>query len=883
MLIKRVALQNWRSHKNTQLEFTKGTNILVGIMGSGKSSVLEAICFALYGTFPALARKRIKLGQIVAHGNPNAVCKVEVAFEKDGKEYTIARTISDGKSDAEIRENGRLVETKSEAVTKMVEHILGVDYDLFSKAVYAEQNSLDYFLSLNPGERKKQIDDLIGIDRFELARANTTRLANKLSEDAEKNEREIARYNKGNMLSERETIRKQLESAYEKRTRLVKESEEINTRVKMLGEKKEELEHKRRRYEELSREIIECNAYVESASKRVKNYTKEDFNKIKEEIAGLVERTGKIKSAVEEKEKELTELNRKSGELETNIRNAELKIKEMEELEKRLNLLGAVENGADIREKIGHLTSQLFAVEKEHSAKSAEISILEREVNALKDEIQEIEKLRKENAEVMGVHQRDLDNARSSEVSTVEWIASLKEMMRITQESIDALSREEGSICPVCESPLDSKKKEMLIAKRKEIIENSRKELAENEKKLGEIKREIERLEKGLKKKSDIETKLQTSEAKEKEYNEKSKKIEELRRVVLENEHKITELKSSLNELNEKARKTEEAEKIRQKIEDARKFIAGHKDDNKIYDGIRKMRDECALALRQLRDELSKYENEVVRKRGVMEEIQDDLKIQEEIRNKREQLIKVKSESERVGYDERSLQEITREYNEALMKKREIEINLENISQNIVLLERNLDTIEKQIAEVERREKELMDVREAIKTASEFQQSIIETQVLLRNELVSSINLVIDKIWDVIYPYGDLERVQLEATESDYYIKVKRNNEWVVVEGNVSGGERASVALALRVALSIVLAPNLSILALDEPTHNLDENGVKALCDILRERLPKIIGQSFIITHDDKLKEGASGRVYLFSRNKRAGEPTQVTLDNPEI
>jgi exonuclease SbcC len=266
-----------------------------------------------------------------------------------------------------------------------------------------------------------------------------------------------------------------------------------------------------------------------------------------------------------------------------------------------------------------------------------------------------------------------------------------------------------------------------------------------------------------------------------------------------------------------------------------------------------------------------------------MEEIQNDLKIQEEIRNKREQLIKVRSESERVGYDERTLQEITREYNEALMKKRETEINLENISQNIVLLERNLDTIEKQIAEVERREKELMDVREAIKTASEFQQSIIETQVLLRNELVSSINLVIDKIWDVIYPYGDLERVQLEATESDYYIKVKRNNEWVVVEGNVSGGERASVALALRVALSIVLAPNLSILALDEPTHNLDENGVKALCDILRERLPKIIGQSFIITHDDKLKEGASGRVYLFSRNKRAGEPTQVTLDNPEI
>jgi DNA repair exonuclease SbcCD ATPase subunit len=85
MQIKRVTLQNWRSHKDTKLDFSKGTNMLVGIMGSGKSSVLEAICFALYGTFPALARKRVKLGQIATEGTIGADCRAEVVFEKDAK------------------------------------------------------------------------------------------------------------------------------------------------------------------------------------------------------------------------------------------------------------------------------------------------------------------------------------------------------------------------------------------------------------------------------------------------------------------------------------------------------------------------------------------------------------------------------------------------------------------------------------------------------------------------------------------------------------------------------------------------------------------------------------------------------------------------------
>jgi len=48
-MIKRVRLKNWRSHYDTDLRFDEGTNVIIGINGAGKSSVLEAIFFALFG------------------------------------------------------------------------------------------------------------------------------------------------------------------------------------------------------------------------------------------------------------------------------------------------------------------------------------------------------------------------------------------------------------------------------------------------------------------------------------------------------------------------------------------------------------------------------------------------------------------------------------------------------------------------------------------------------------------------------------------------------------------------------------------------------------------------------------------------------------------
>jgi DNA repair protein SbcC/Rad50 len=134
----------------------------------------------------------------------------------------------------------------------------------------------------------------------------------------------------------------------------------------------------------------------------------------------------------------------------------------------------------------------------------------------------------------------------------------------------------------------------------------------------------------------------------------------------------------------------------------------------------------------------------------------------------------------------------------------------------------------------------------------------------------------LERVWKVLYPYGDYEKIMVEITDTDYVLSALHGNGWIHIEGNVSGGERASMILALKVAFSVVLAPHLSMLVLDEPTHNLDNNSVKSLCEILREKLPKIIKQVVVITHDENLKEGANGQLYIFNRNKDEHEPTKI-------
>ncbi|MCX8205832.1 MAG: SMC family ATPase [Candidatus Micrarchaeota archaeon] len=883
VLIRSVRLQNWRSHRDTRLEFSKGTNMLVGIMGAGKSSVLEAICFALYGTFPALSRRKVKLSQIVSAAAPSLPSIVEVEFEQGGKAYSVKRAIKDGKGDAELREGQRLIEAKPDAVTRMVQEITGLDYDLFTKAIYSEQNSLDYFLSLNPVDRKRQIDELMGIDRFELARTNASKLSNRLAREADEKLRKVSLQDKESLVSQLSEAAAQAAQAESELAALKKEHASAAAELSQLKAQLSKYEQIKSKADSLQRKISECDAFISEMSPRVKPYSQSDFEALSSVLKSQESQYSSLQVQSRSLEEKISALSRELGEVQGSLASLSNKMAECDALKQRLERLTKELEGKSIeslRTELESLGTQLLDSEKAYSSLKSELSLLRDECLRLGSELEQQAALEREYSSLRGITQRDLDEKKGNEAALVEWIASLKEIIRTSEESIVHLSREEGSsVCPLCDSPLTGERKAQLVRSKNEAIEGSRQGLAEGEAKLAELRKSIREMEAKLSRKAELSAKLESYAKVRDELARKSARASELSAQALPIEQKLAGLRAAHSKLQALMRVAEEHARISQQVSEA--------------DSARKQalqleprRQELQKSLTALESELSKVRAQYSSVEKALSEAREqartvklDLELQESLAQKRRERERLAGELSGLSYSEQEHNSLRSRATELTGKASELGAKVQGVERQAALLRSNHQLLRQKLDEIERQEAEAAAVQEAARSLEAFHKSVSETQLVLRTELINSVNAVISRVWPLLYPYGDFTKVRLDATESDYVLMAERMGQWVAVEGNVSGGERASMALALRIALSIVLAPNAGTIVLDEPTHNLDEKGVHSLSEVLRERLPKIIPQAFVITHDEGLKEGASGRLYVFQRDKSKHGPTIVISD----
>ena len=145
----------------------------------------------------------------------------------------------------------------------------------------------------------------------------------------------------------------------------------------------------------------------------------------------------------------------------------------------------------------------------------------------------------------------------------------------------------------------------------------------------------------------------------------------------------------------------------------------------------------------------------------------------------------------------------------------------------------------------------------------------------LRKNLIEAINAAMNEVWEIFYPYKNYQAVRLGVTEKDYVFEVHERGEWKSLETVASGGERACAALTLRVALATVLTPNLSWLILDEPTHNLDKEAVALLSETLQLKVPQVVNQTFVITHEEGLIGADFATSYRLVRTKETDGPTE--------
>src|SRR3989442_1360005 len=91
MELRRLRLVNFRQHAHTELEFGPGITGIIGPNGSGKTTILEAIAWALYGV-QAVRGDKDSIRRIGVKGRANV--EVELEFRLGAHEYRVARTLS---------------------------------------------------------------------------------------------------------------------------------------------------------------------------------------------------------------------------------------------------------------------------------------------------------------------------------------------------------------------------------------------------------------------------------------------------------------------------------------------------------------------------------------------------------------------------------------------------------------------------------------------------------------------------------------------------------------------------------------------------------------------------------------------------------------------
>jgi len=271
MIIKSLHLQNYRRFKNLDLELPENLVGIIGNNGSGKTTIVEAMGWCLYGN---RIKRTDKLDIRSQFCEPSEVCSVDMVFRCGEHEYRILRQMR-GKAAATeaaiyLNSGAEPEAVQERGVNDYVENLLNLDYRSFFISVFAKQRDLAALSALQPEERRKSIARLINIEAIDRARNEVrTDRSNKEArksgiESSLKNEHELKEQHRQLKLelTAREKSQKELKqqltreqdeyqaikSEFEKLTALRDQYQQLQARIEKWNERKSNFESQRNKH-----------------------------------------------------------------------------------------------------------------------------------------------------------------------------------------------------------------------------------------------------------------------------------------------------------------------------------------------------------------------------------------------------------------------------------------------------------------------------------------------------------------------------------------------------------------------------------------------------------------------------------------------------------
>jgi exonuclease SbcC len=494
MKIKRIILKNIRSYENQEVVFAEGSTLLSGDIGSGKTSILLAIEFALFGLQPG------QKGSALLRNNSNEG-GVSLEFEIEGNEILIERTIKRGsKSISQDYAAITIAGEKRElSVTELKNKIL--ELINYPKEFSKKQNILYKFTVYTPQEEMKQIilEDaetrintlrhVFGIDKYKRILENASIVLGKIREEKRIKEALI------------------LNIENEKQELILKENELNDKKTKLIIFEQDFI--LKTNFSEIARKDIE------DVSKKI-----EEKDKFQQEIEKTQMMISTKNNQLSDNKKMVVQLKNQIGDL-TNILFDESKIVIYEDELKRLKEKKYLLNEENTN-LVSNITS-LFAKNQDSISLKQKISHLEVCPTCLQDvdsvyKSNVVNKLDSDMSEnIHKIQELEISKQKvSTELNNMEYSIFLKEkeiqdlkLLKVKiqginekQKYLDTLEKQNNSILQdinllnshtnsLKNSVFELSKYENIFREKQQALQNCLKEEKMAEIKLAEIKREI--------------------------------------------------------------------------------------------------------------------------------------------------------------------------------------------------------------------------------------------------------------------------------------------------------------------------------------------------------------------------------------------------------
>ena len=902
MIFTKIKLLNFKSHENTVINFNKGISVIVGENGAGKSTILEAISFALFKQHTAK-----KIDDLVRNNAQSMA--VELEFVSEGRQYRILREKKSNLKSSLFKKtsaDGGYVKVCSgdKEVASEIRQILDIDSDLFLNAIYIRQGEIAELVDKTPAEKKQLIAKLLGIDSLEKSWKSLlpfiTDYENRLAELKGK------LFNSQELIEEYNQKKSELDVLKEKGHELESQLEDVTNLLKELSENKRNMEREKEIHDNL---VISLEAEEKNMAK-----LEQDKHAVQDNLDRIREAEEQIKRL----EKFTTKLD-----LYLDFEKSVSNIKKLKEEEQQIeDKLESISNQkqiiADKKEdhvKFGSLTEEISKLENRKVDLEKELAtmaqlesdkkVLLKEIEDERNDIEDFFSRAKDKLDDNGLdkdtlaeiddftHLEDATNNFLDEVSAKirdlgENVISKNEEIVVFRQNIKSNEKplkeldDVDNKCPVCQSDISMSKKSQLTKYYQSQIDENTKAIGEHE-----------------------ETVRLLSKNKE-SFEEKHEKLLNLSKNIIEYRQKFNHLQGELNKLNKIDEGLEAKEYVSNKLGELILVIANQKNDLETYKKSHEEYIQAKGALEVLGSEtevqykLKQVKNEIdVQVRNIKLAIEQDPHLsgdisESELQNRIADLKKkneecnqlkgfVKNKQSYMAQHDSIKEDIGVSINQVDIIKNKLDASLydtdkyEQIIVSYEMYERRQSKVSNELSLLKGQARELIsytkDLKEKITLSERFQQEY--------NDISDYINLL-NHIRNLYSKNGiqrdlrNISRPLIQKYTKDFFNEFNFNysdltldEEYDVTvygpEGEssmsmVSGGEKIAIALALRLGITQAMSKgDLDTILLDEPTIHLDASRRHELINLLKDM--SVLPQMIIVTHEAQLENAADNLI----------------------